>query len=43
MANYAVVNMRVSQLTEQIADNASRIGDTSTLEDRKIYEATSTT
>lgn len=38
-ANFAVTNMRVAQLASQIADNASRIGDTSTLEDRKIYES----
>jgi hypothetical protein len=38
VANRAVVQMRVSQLASQIADNASRIGDTSTLQDRKIYE-----
>ncbi len=38
-ANFAVTNMRVAQLTSQLADNASRIGDTSTLEDRKIYES----
>lgn len=37
-ANYALVNMKVSQLTEHIADNASRVGDTSTLQNRKIYE-----
>ena len=39
VANQAMVQMQVSQLAEQIADNASRIGDTSTLEDRKIYES----
>ncbi len=38
-ANYALVNMKVSQLTEHIADNASRIGDTSTLQNRRIYES----
>ncbi len=37
-ANLALTNMRVSQLAMHIADNASRIGDTSSLEDRKIYE-----
>ena len=31
--------MKVTQLANQIADNASRIGDQSMLEDRKIYEA----
>lgn len=39
VANYAIVNMKVSQLAIQLADNASRIGDTSTLNDRKIYES----
>jgi hypothetical protein len=39
MANYAVTTMRVSQLAMHLADNASRVGDTSTLEDRKIYES----
>jgi hypothetical protein len=38
VANRAVVQMQVSQLAMHIADNASRIGDTSTLQDRKIYE-----
>ena len=39
MANYALVNMKIGQLAVHIADNASRIGDTSMLQDRKIYEA----
>jgi len=39
VANRAVVQMQVSQLAVQIADNASRIGDTSSLQDRKIYES----
>jgi hypothetical protein len=39
MANRAIVSMQINQLAAQIADNASRIGDTSTLENRKIYEA----
>ncbi len=39
VANRAIVEMQVSQLAAHIADNASRIGDTSTLQDRKIYEA----
>lgn len=38
VANRALVQMQVSQLAAQLADNAARIGDTSTLEDRKIYE-----
>ena len=39
VANRALVQMQISQLAIQIADNASRIGDTSMLEDRKIYES----
>lgn len=39
LANYTVVNMQVSQIAIQIADNASRIGDTSVLENKKIYES----
>jgi hypothetical protein len=39
VANRAIVQMQVSQLAVLIADNASRIGDTSTLEQRKIYES----
>jgi hypothetical protein len=38
-ANLAITHMRVNQLAIHIADNAARIGDTSTLEDRKIYES----
>ena len=38
-ANLAITHMRLNQLASHIADNASRIGDTSTLSDRKIYEA----
>ena len=38
-ANYAVVTMQVSQIASHVADDASRIGDTSTLADRKIYES----
>jgi len=38
-AHFALVNTKVSQVASHLADNASRIGDTSTLEDRKIYEA----
>ena len=34
-----MTHMRISQVTVQIADNASRIGDTSTLQNRKIYES----
>lgn len=38
-ANFALVNMKVGQLAVHVADNASRIGDTSTLQDRRIYES----
>lgn len=38
-ANLAVVNMRIAQLAAHVADNASRVGDTSMLEDRKVYES----
>lgn len=38
-ANYALVNMKISQLAVHLADNASRIGDTSTLQNRRIYES----
>ena len=38
-ANLAVTTLRVNEVTMQIADNASRIGDTSSLGDRKIYES----
>ena len=39
LANYSLTTMKVGQLATHIADNASRIGDTSTLENRKIYES----
>ena len=38
-ANFAVINMKVTELAGHIADNASRIGDTSVLEKRPIYES----
>lgn len=38
-ANFALTNMKIGQLAVHIADNASRIGDTSTLQNRKIYES----
>jgi hypothetical protein len=38
MANYALANMKISQLAMHVADNASRIGDTSTLQNRKVFE-----
>ena len=37
--NLSVAQLKVGQLAIQLADNGSRIGDTSTLEDRKIYES----
>ena len=39
IANYALVNIKISQIAEHIADNASRIADTSTLKNRRIYES----
>lgn len=39
VANRVLVQMQVTQLANLIADNASRIGDQSMLEDRRIYEA----
>jgi len=39
VANRVIVQMQVSQLAAHIADNASRIGDTSMLQDRRIYES----
>jgi len=38
-ANYALTSMKVGQVAVQIADNASRVGDLSTLQDRKVYES----
>ncbi len=38
-ANFALTTMKINQLAIHIADNASRIGDTSTLQNRKIYES----
>jgi hypothetical protein len=38
-ANFVLVNMKVNQLATHLADNASRIGDTSQLKNRKIYES----
>ncbi len=37
-ANFAVTNMKVGQLAVHVADNGSRIGDTSTLLNRKLFE-----
>lgn len=39
VANRVLVQMKVTQLANLIADNASRIGDQSMLEDRRIYES----
>lgn len=39
LAHYSYTTMRVGQLAAQIADNASRIGDYSKLQNRKIYES----
>ena len=38
-ANLALVHMKISQLGIHLADNASRIGDTSQITNRAIYEA----
>ncbi len=38
LTNRAVVQMQINQLAVHVADNASRIGDQSQLEDRRIYE-----
>ncbi|NCU11664.1 MAG: hypothetical protein GXC70_05810, partial [Sphingomonadaceae bacterium] len=38
-ANFALVNMKVGQLAVHVADNASRVGDTSTLQNRRVYES----
>jgi hypothetical protein len=38
-ANYALTSMKVGQIAVQIADNASRVGDLSTLQDRRVFES----
>lgn len=38
-ANLAITHLKINQLAVHLADNAARIGDTSTLENRKIYES----
>lgn len=38
-ANLALTNMRIAQVAAHVADNASRIGDASVLENRRIYES----
>lgn len=39
LANYAITMMKVNQLAVLIADNASRVGDISQLESRRVYES----
>lgn len=39
LANYQFQTMKIEQLSANVADNASRIGDYSTLQNRKIYES----
>lgn len=39
LAHYQFQIMKIEQVASHIADNASRIGDYSTLENRKIYES----
>ncbi|MGV3511807.1 MAG: TadE/TadG family type IV pilus assembly protein [Novosphingobium sp.] len=39
LGNLAITNMRISQLAMHLADNGSRIGDVSMLENLKIYES----
>lgn len=39
VANRVLVQMKVAQLANQIADNASRIGEQDVLEDRRIFES----
>ena len=38
-ANFALVNMTIGQIAVHLADNASRVGNQSTLADRKVFEA----
>ncbi len=38
-ANFVLVTMKVNQLATHLADNASRIGETSQLKNRKIFES----
>lgn len=37
-ANFSLTSMKINQVAAQIADNASRVGDTTTLQNRRIYE-----
>lgn len=39
LANRAIVQMQINQLAAQVADNASRIGETSQLQARRIHES----
>ncbi len=39
MVNYTVTKMKVNDIASHLADNASRVGDTSTLMNRKIFES----
>ena len=39
LANYSLTTMKVGQLAVHLADNASRIGDISTIDNRKITES----
>lgn len=39
LANFQLKVMKVQELAAHVADNASRIGDYSTLQNRKIYES----
>lgn len=39
LANYQLASMRIEQIAATVADNGSRIGDYSTLQNRKIYES----
>lgn len=39
LGNLAITHMRISQLASQLADNGSRIGDVSLLENLRIYES----
>lgn len=38
-ANYSLTTMKIGQLAVHVADNASRVGDLSSLQNRKVYEA----
>jgi hypothetical protein len=39
LSNYALTTMQVGQLSSQIADNASRVGEKSMLEEIRVYES----